>query len=70
MHSTIDRQFVELIEQTTQCASSLFNGEEAYLFFSFVQWEIKTKQLLAGLRLLHPGVRFDRTAGLFLRRTS
>ncbi|KAE8149256.1 hypothetical protein BDV25DRAFT_156661 [Aspergillus avenaceus] len=41
-----------------------------HTFFSkFVQWEIKTKQLLAGLRLLHPGVRFDRTAGLFLRRT-
>lgn len=56
--------------KTTQCASSLFNGEEAYFFFKFVQWKIKTKQFLAELRLLHPGVRFYRTAGLFLRRTS
>lgn len=39
-------------------------------FFKFVQWKIKTKQFLAELRLLHPGVRFYRTAGLFLRRTS
>lgn len=37
--------------------------------FLFVQWEIKTKQFLAELRLLHPGVRLSRTAGLFIRRT-
>lgn len=35
------------------------------LFFLFVQWKIKTKQFLAELRLLHPGVRLSRTAGLF-----
>jgi hypothetical protein len=40
------------------------------LFILFVQWKIKTKQFLAELRLLHPGVRLSRTAGLFLRRTS
>jgi hypothetical protein len=28
-------------------------------------WHIKTKQFLAELRLLHPGVRIYRTAGLF-----
>jgi hypothetical protein len=27
-----------------------------HTFLSFVQWEIKTQQFLAGLRLLHPGV--------------
>ncbi|RAK95516.1 uncharacterized protein BO80DRAFT_261877 [Aspergillus ibericus CBS 121593] len=28
------------------------------LFFNVRSWKIKTKQFLAGLRLLHPGVRY------------
>ena len=38
----------------------------SYCFLSFVQWKKKPKRFLAGPRLLHPGVRLDRTAGLFL----